>query len=108
MAQRRARPSSKGTVYDERIVGRRIEDRRVELGLETKAVYQEMGWDKGEYSRKTKGATPIWMAEYSKLFVMLKGWPGFPFVDRAEGVALEALKDRLPEILRFLASSAKK
>lgn len=101
---RSARPSSKGTIFDEAKIGLRIEQRRAELGLETKAVYTELGWTKGEYSRKTRGLGPIWMAEYAELHRILRGWTGFPFVDKAEGEILDALRDRLPEILRYLAA----
>lgn len=93
-----------GGVYDDKEVGRRIDDRRIELGLQVKDVLAELGWDKGEYSRKTRGLTPLFLGECSKLFVLLKGWTGFPFVDKAEGSILDAIgAGRLAEILDYLA-----
>lgn len=90
--------------FDAKRVGKIINDRRIELGLEVKQILPEIGWDKGEYSRKTRGLTPLWLWECSRLAVILKGWYGFPFVDKNEGTALEAFRDRLPEILQYLAT----
>lgn len=104
---RRLRPSSTGTVYDEAIIGKRIEELRRVRGLSSSAVYAVMGWNKGEYSRKTRGETPIWAAEYAKLHAILDGWPGFPFVDEEQGRLLQLLKERRPEVLRLLATAAR-
>ena len=95
----------KGGVYDDKKVGKRIDDRRIELGIEVKDVCEDLDWDKGEYSRKTRGLTPLYLGECSRLFVLLKGWTGFPFVDQAQGAVLDAIGvGRLAEILDYLAS----
>jgi hypothetical protein len=103
------RPPSKGLLYDEERIGKVIDDRRIELGLEVKDVCAQMDWDKAEYSRKTRGQTPVWAAEYSKLHAILKGWTGFPFVPRRDGELLDAIGGgRLPEILHYLATHTPK
>jgi transcriptional regulator with XRE-family HTH domain len=85
--QRRKRPQ--GGRYDERIIGRRINQRRVEKHLEVKQILDALGWDKGEYSRKTRGLAPLYLGEVSILWEILgNGEPGWPFVTVEELRAL--------------------
>lgn len=85
-----ARPRAENTVYNHREIGIRIEKLREKRGLERKAVYSELGIEKGEYSRKVGGKTPFTLWEISTIWELLQAPPGWPFVTESEGERLRA------------------
>ena len=85
-----------------RELGRRMDHRRADRGLERKQLYEDMGWEKTAYSRKWRGETTIMDDEIVALRRVLDGPYGWPFISAEEGLLLEALRHRAPEALRHI------
>lgn len=100
---RKRRPYTPGTVvsswkkrpvggdFDERVIGLRIDVARGVAGLEVKQLCDLMGWNKSEYTRKVVNAqTALWPGEASKLKKILKKPTGWPYIDEAVGLLIDA------------------
>jgi hypothetical protein len=86
---KRKRPP--GGFYDERAIGLRVDQARVNARLEVKQLCDLMGWHKSEYTRKiTKPATPLWPGEASKLKVIFRKPTGWPYIDETLGLIIDA------------------
>jgi hypothetical protein len=108
---KRRRPRPSGGRFNDKTIGKRINDLRIERGLEAKQFYDLMKWEKGEHSRKVRGLTPIWPGEASKAAEILRAPRGWPYITTEEGALVEALGSsvtdvlrRLPEILAMLST----
>jgi hypothetical protein len=62
--------------------------------MEVKQFCDVIGWDKTEYSRKTRGLIKLTVEECGKAADILQGGAGFPFVDPELAAVLEGLKSR--------------
>jgi hypothetical protein len=82
--------------------GRRIDELRRDRSMEAKALYDEMGWHKSEYSRKHRGKTPVDDAEVVMLRRILRAPTGWPDVSVEEGLIVEAFAGRAAEVLKNL------
>lgn len=83
-------------------VGARVDQLRRDRGLEAKQLYGDMQWDKGQYSRKHRGLTPLDDEDVVKLRRLLKAPAGWPFISIEEGLLIEATKGRAAEMLRHM------
>lgn len=80
--------------YNPNKIRERIAARMVELGMEPKHIYDTPGdpvlkanglGHKGSWSEKMNGPHFFTHIQLSRLFVVLRGWPGFPYVDAPKG-----------------------
>lgn len=91
-AARAKRTKVEGGRYRHKDLGHKIDALRRKRGMPAKAFYEEIGWDKGEYSRKTRGLTPLTIEECGRAADILDAGMGFPFVDSDTSEILDALK----------------
>jgi hypothetical protein len=83
-------------------VGQRMDQLRRDRDLEAKQLYGDLGWDKGQYSRKYRGHTPLDDEDVVKLRRLLRAPTGWPYVSVEEGLLIDATKGRAAEMLRHL------
>lgn len=98
---RKRRVYVRGGRFDPYVIGKRLEDRRLDLGVAVADLCAAVGMDKGDYSRKWRvSRSSFSLAEIGQILDALDRISGritpagFPFIDYAEALLLARALDR--------------
>lgn len=92
--------NARGGVYDDAILGKRLDDLRIDRGMKVEELCARMNapdpeftdipvWSDGVYSRKYRGVTSISHAEVGKLAKILHLPYGVPYIEEKWGRLVE-------------------
>jgi hypothetical protein len=93
------------TLYPDDEVADRMERMREDRGLSAEEAAEMAGIGVWSWYKKADHTTPFKVEEIGRFAAAVGAPRGWPFVDLAEAQALDGLRDRLTDILRFLANT---
>ncbi len=80
--------------YSDEQIAKRIEDKRIEVGLSVEQAAEVIGLANWSWYKKVAGTTPFKVIEIGRFATYVKAPTGWPFIDWTAGEAFDAWRGR--------------